>query len=411
MGRAVEAALPAGETSWTQSLLWEERRLLSCSPPVAGSGKFHSAFVEAGGQLLTCGKDINGVGVLGQGDGEVESAVPRAVAGLGGVRICTVAVGFLHTQACSDEGVAYSFGYGWFGALGNGDTANQNAPQVIEALRSVHISVVAASDCFSLALCKDGKLYSFGRNWYGQLGHGGRADQRTPRLVAALKGVRVSAMAAGRFHSLVLSDVGEVYSFGRGDVCNYSLILGNDDQQDQLPIRALQGVRVGGVAAGEYHSLVVSTAGTLYSFGQGRWGALGHGDRADQRTPRLVAALQGVRVSAVVAGSHHSLALSEGRVYSFGHSFGSRFKGQVSNCGPTGPLDLTTPRVIAELQGVRFRSVAAGECTSLGVTIDGEVYGWGAGVVEGTGEQDPVLGLGLTEDQYVPLKYPGLRLQ
>ena len=60
---------------------------------------------------------------------------------------------------------------------------------------------------------------------------------------------------------------------------------------------------------------------------------------------------------------------------------------------------------------MRFRSVAAGECTSLGVTIDGEVYGWVTGDVEGTGEQEPVLGLGLTEDQYVPLKYPGLRLQ
>ena len=33
-GRTVEAALPAGETSWTQWLLWEERRLLACAPPV-----------------------------------------------------------------------------------------------------------------------------------------------------------------------------------------------------------------------------------------------------------------------------------------------------------------------------------------------------------------------------------------
>ena len=31
-GRAVEAALPAGETSWVQWLLWEERQLLACAP-------------------------------------------------------------------------------------------------------------------------------------------------------------------------------------------------------------------------------------------------------------------------------------------------------------------------------------------------------------------------------------------
>ena len=47
--RAVVAALPAAETSWTQWLLWEERRVqLACSPVVA-SCAFHSVFVDAGG--------------------------------------------------------------------------------------------------------------------------------------------------------------------------------------------------------------------------------------------------------------------------------------------------------------------------------------------------------------------------
>ena len=44
VGRAVEAALPAGETSWTQWLLWEERRLLACEPPLAVRCD-HCAFV------------------------------------------------------------------------------------------------------------------------------------------------------------------------------------------------------------------------------------------------------------------------------------------------------------------------------------------------------------------------------
>ena len=63
-GRVVEAALPAGETSWTQWLLWEER-LLARARPVASSCSFHSAFVDAGGQLLTCGQDPAGLGLLG----------------------------------------------------------------------------------------------------------------------------------------------------------------------------------------------------------------------------------------------------------------------------------------------------------------------------------------------------------
>ena len=420
-GRAVDAALPAGETSWTQWLMWEERRLLACAPPVAGSGINHSAFVDSGGHLLTCGEAA--YGALGQGVGVEVSAWPKAAAGLGGVRISpwrqarndgvrirTVAVGARRTLACSDEGVAYSFGVGSGGQLGHGDTANELTPRVIDALQGVHISMVAAGYGHSLALSGAGELYSFGFSWYGALGHGNTANHFAPRLVAALQGVRVSAVAAGQDHSLALSEAGDVYSFGDGSSgqLGHGLVL--VQQLMPRPIAALQGVRVGGVAAGKRHSLVVSKAGRLYSFGHGEFGALGHGDVAGQLAPRLVTALQGVRVSAVAAGSAHSLALSEGKVYSFGGG----------TCGELGHGDTAvqlTPRVIAGLQGVRVSSVAAGAVTSLAVTTQGVVYGWGYGVDEKGGRYinndvvpNPVLGLELTGHQLVPLKYPGLRL-
>ena len=82
--------------------------------------------------------------ILGQGgDGVNESVVPRVVVGLGGVRIRTVAAGDFHSLAYSDEGVAYSFGFGSDGQLGHGDNAFQPTPRAIEALQGVHISKVA----------------------------------------------------------------------------------------------------------------------------------------------------------------------------------------------------------------------------------------------------------------------------
>jgi hypothetical protein len=228
-GHAVEAALPAGETSWSQWLLWEERRLLlACQRPVASCDEVHSAYVDAAGQLLTCGRDGEGCGYLGQGEGVQESAVPRTLAGLRSVLIRTVAVGGLHTLVCSDEGVAYSFGEGRDGQLGHGGTVSQHTPRVVEALQGVHISVVAAGVSHSLALSEAGELYSCGFGRFGQLGHGDRASQHTPRLVAALQGVRVSAVAAGVFHSLSLREAGGAYSFG----CGSEGQLGHGDTAD-----------------------------------------------------------------------------------------------------------------------------------------------------------------------------------
>jgi alpha-tubulin suppressor-like RCC1 family protein len=390
-GRVAEAALPAGEFSWTQWLLWVELRLLACAPPVVSSGGQHSSFVDASGQLFTYGAFMH---VLGPPDEGEESAVPQVVAGLGGVSVRTVAVGHHKTLACSDEGVTYSFGYT--------DVDEPPIPRVVEALRGVHISVVAASDSHSLALSQAGALYSFGDNAYGALGHAGTAYQPAARLIAALQGVRVSVVSAGGRHSLALSEVGVVYSFGEG----WTGCLGHGDDADQRkprpiaalhgPIAALHGVRVVAVAAGEDHSLVVSAAGRLYSFGYNWYGQLGHGYKGrfprpsvhHHATPRLVVALQGVRVSAVAGGEEHSLALSEGKVYSWGGS-------SVGELGHGDTADQHAPLLVTGLQGVSVRSVGAGNHTSLAVTTDGAAFGWGQDYWNG--------GMWL-----LPIKYPGL---
>ena len=115
----------------------------------------------------------------------------------------------------------------------------------------------------------------------------------------------ISALAAGRCHSLALSDAGELHSFG-GSRCGQ---LGNGDQTGQptpLLVAALKGLRVTAMAAGRAHSLALSEAGEVYSFGEGKYGRLDHGNQAVQPTPLIVAALQGLRMGAVAAGGRHS---------------------------------------------------------------------------------------------------------
>ncbi len=50
----------------------------------------------------------------------------------------------------------------------------------------------------------------------------------------------------------------------------------------------LTGVRVVGVAAGGYHSIVLAADGRVFTFGRGTYGRLGHGDEENQLTPRVV---------------------------------------------------------------------------------------------------------------------------
>ncbi len=69
--------------------------------------------------------------------------------------------------------------------------------------------------------------------------------------------------------------------------------------------------------AGALHSLVLSGAGDVYSFGHGGGGRLGHGDSAMRWVPERVAALAGV--AAIAAGDAHSAcALRDGTVFTWG---------------------------------------------------------------------------------------------
>ena len=122
-----------------------------------------------------------------------------------------------------------------------------------------------------------------------------------PKVIETLRGVGVIALAAGCDHSMVLTNEGTVFSFGRGKRGQ----LGHGDRKDQLKpkvIKALRGMRVVAIAAGTEHSLVLTDGGAVLSFGNGQHGRLGHGDTKDRLKPKVIDKLRGVRVTAIAAG-------------------------------------------------------------------------------------------------------------
>ena len=114
-------------------------------------------------------------------------------------------------------------------------------------------------------------------------------------------------------HTLACTASGEVYSWG----CGINGELGHGDLLNRHSpelIEALVTFHVSTVSAGDYHSLALSARdGIVFSWGQGRAGRLGHGDEASRSLPTPVTALSRIRVSALAAGSSHTIAIGEDR--------------------------------------------------------------------------------------------------
>ena len=124
------------------------------------------------------------------------------------------------------------------------------------------------------------------------LGHGeGVVQLNTPtRLPSPLGGERAVSVSAASMHSLALTADGAVWSWGNGLFGT----LGHGDQQNQLlpkKVEALAGRRVVAVSAACNHSLAITADSAVFTWGEGESGRLGHGeDLTNQLLPKKIEA-------------------------------------------------------------------------------------------------------------------------
>jgi alpha-tubulin suppressor-like RCC1 family protein len=143
-------------------------------------------------------------------------------------------------------------------------------------------------------------------------------------------GIRIVQVAAGGglvrvAHTLLLTSAGRVLSFGTGQ---YGALGHGYSGGKQLPdvlrpqyIEALASVRVVCISAGELHSAAVTVDGDLYTWGDGFCGQGGHGDKRPHVRPEQVTkgGLEDECISHVSCGARHTIAVTEdGEVFSFG---------------------------------------------------------------------------------------------
>ena len=122
------------------------------------------------------------------------------------------------------------------------------------------------------------------------MGHGDEQIQWLPKKVEAFAGRCVVAVSAGSLHSLALTADGSVWSWGLGGFGQ----LGHGDTQRQpqpKKIEAFAGQSVVAVSAID-HTIALTANGAAWSWGYGAGGRLGHGeDQSNQLLPKKVEAL------------------------------------------------------------------------------------------------------------------------
>jgi len=333
------------------------------------AGNEHTVVLTKSGKVFAVGYNDNGQ--CGQGHNG-RAAQMSLVEALNEKNIVQVHAynGCEHTLCVSSQGELFSFGYNYRGQLGLGETHSISLPQLVPGFGTLgrRVTHVSCSYYHSAVSTDSGDLFTFGRNDFGQLGHGDTVDRKEPTKVEALALLdAVVSIACGQYHTAVALSNGSVYASGKNDYGQLGFKVPEPHRRmsqvkffggKQLQNSDKNHFLIKELRAGYYHTIALSTTGKLWVFGRNDYGQLGIGN-SNQKVfgPRDIEEFDGEtsKVFKIAAGCYHTLVVDDLQTL---HVFGRNNHGQLG-CGDAS--EKLSPFAMKSLSsGLRFVGIAAG---------------------------------------------------
>lgn len=243
------------------------------------------------------------------------------------ISVVSVSCGWSHSVIIDASGLAYSFGMGQNGRLGQGDEKDVATPTLIKALNAAgKVTQIDCGDNHTIAVAGGG-VYTWGMGSWGRLGHGDQKDQMSPKKV---NGIKAKFAAGGGYHSLVVDTDGNVHGFGWNRKGQIGVNSAELTVAAPVPIPGLS--KIATVCCGTTTSGALSADGKVYVWGAGGSG-LGLGNTGDLPEP---VELRDIKepVLRLSAGATHFVAQTQDSLL----SWGSNTFGELGREGKTGEM-------------------------------------------------------------------------
>ena len=269
--------------------------------------------------------------------------------------------------------------------------------------------------CMMIALDKNGKVYTWGDKGDGQLGDGTTENSTTPICISdkenAIKGKKIVKIVAEGYTTVALDKNGKVYTWGRnnsgqlgdGTTEDSTIPICISDKENELKDKEIVDAVIGYNFYGGSCMIALDKNGKVYTWGRNYCGQLGDGTTEDSTIPICISdkenAIKGKKI-VKVSNDYNIMALDEdGKVYTWGYNrYGQLGNGTTENS--------TTPKCISneenELKDKEIVDAVIGynsydySCMMIALDKNGKVYTWGY-------NEDGQLGNGTTENSTTPI--------
>uniref|UniRef100_A0A671VZU9 HECT and RLD domain containing E3 ubiquitin protein ligase 3 n=1 Tax=Sparus aurata TaxID=8175 RepID=A0A671VZU9_SPAAU len=259
------------------------------------------------------------------------------------------------------------------GQLGIGLERNpMSEPRICHVFSGRGLKDVACGGQHTMFLLQDGSVYTCGSNSCGQLGHD--KPGTSPELVVALDTQKITMVSCGWAHSMAVNEQGQVFAWGAGE--GGQLGLGTAEAAVRIPrlVKRLCDHRISQVMCGNQHCIALSRDGQLFTWGQNTSGQLGLGKGEPSKlSPHPLKSLAGIPLAKITAGGDHSFALSlSGAVFGWG-------KNKAGQLGLNDKQDRAVPCHIKFLRSQKVVHISCGDEHTAALTKDGGLFTFGDG--------------------------------
>ncbi|KAF3639113.1 Regulator of chromosome condensation (RCC1) family with FYVE zinc finger domain isoform 3 [Capsicum annuum] len=260
-------------------------------------------------------------------------------------------------------------------------------PRPLESSVVLDVHHIACGVKHAALVTRQGEIFTWGEESGGRLGHGVGKDVTQPRFVESLSFCSIDFVACGEFHTCAVTMAGELYTWGDG-THNAGLLGNGTDVSHWIPKRIsgpLEGLQVASVTCGPWHTALITSNGQLFTFGDGTFGVLGHGDRENVLFPREVKSLSGLRTIAAACGVWHTAAVvevivtqssasvSSGKLFTWGD-------GDKNRLGHGDKEPRLEPTCVPALIDYNFHKISCGHSLTVCLTTSGHVFTMGSTV-------------------------------
>ena len=263
------------------------------------------------------GWGYNASGELGDNTIVSKSSPVQTIAG--GTNWKQVARGY-YSGGIKTDGTLWMWGPNQYGALGDNTIVNKSSPVQVSG-GGTNWKQLSIAGYHAAAIKTDGTLWSWGWNFYGQLGinivsAAGKGNSVPVQILGGGTNWKQVSAGPGLGHTAAIKTGGTLWLWGLN---SYGALGLNDTTNRSSPTQVTGGgTNWKTVNAGYARTAAIKTDGTLWLWGLNSFGQLGINSTANTSTPVQVTG-GGTNWKQVSCGYHHTIAIkTDGTLWTWG---------------------------------------------------------------------------------------------